>query len=128
MEKPELNRRAFQRLTAAAFGGLVAGASLGAGALAADSPPGKDKDKNPMLGEPHVCRGLNVCKGLDTKKDNVCAGQGACATAKAHGCHADNECRGQGGCGAMPGENSCKAKGECAVPLSAATWKKARAR
>ncbi len=128
MENSELNRRDFQRLTAAAIGGLVAGASLGAGALAADSPPGKDKDKNPMLGEPHICRGLNVCKGLGTKKDNACAGQGACATAKAHGCHADNACRGQGGCGAKPGENSCKAKGECAVPLSAGTWKKARAK
>ncbi|MBI3839746.1 MAG: hypothetical protein HY288_17630 [Planctomycetia bacterium] len=128
MENSELDRRDFQRLTAAAIGGLVAGASLGDRALAADSPPGKDKNKSPLLGEPHVCRGLNVCKALGTKKDNACAGQGVCATAKAHGCHADNECRGQGGCGAKPGENSCKGKGECAVPLSAGSWKKARAR
>ena len=127
MENSPLNRRDFQRLTAAAVGGLMAGASLSSNALGADAPK-KDKDKNPMLGEPHVCRGINMCKSLGASKDNACAGQGACATAKAHGCHADNECRGQGGCGAKPGENSCKAKGECAVPMSGKTWKKARAR
>ena len=81
-----------------------------------------------MLGEPHVCRGINMCKGLGAAKDNACAGQGTCATAKAHTCHADNECRGQGGCGAKPGENNCKGMGECGVPMSTKTWKKARAR
>ena len=127
MKDSKLNRRDFERLTAAAVGGLLTGAAAGRSALAADTPPGKDKDKNPLLGEPHICRGLNVCKSLGKKKDNGCAGQGACATAKAHSCHADNECRGQGGCGAKPGENSCKGKGECGVPLSSGAWKKARA-
>jgi hypothetical protein len=127
MKDSKLNRRDFERLTAAALGGLMAGAALSNSASAAD-PPGKDKDKNPLLGEPHICRGINVCKGLGKKKDNACAGQGACATAKAHSCHADNECRGQGGCGQKPGENSCKGKGECGVPLSSGAWKKARAR
>jgi hypothetical protein len=128
MKNSELNRRDFQRLTAAAVGGLLAGAGVTDSALAADLPSKKDKDKNPMLGEPHVCRGINMCKSLGAGKQNDCAGQGTCATAKAHGCHADNECRGQGGCGAKPGENSCKAKGECGVPMSSGTWKKARAR
>ncbi len=128
MKDSKLNRRDFERLTAAAVGGLLAGAAAGSSALAAEAPPGKDKDKNPLLGEPHICRGLNVCKGVGKKKDNACAGQGACATAKAHTCHADNECRGQGGCGAKPGENSCKGKGECGVPLSGGAWKKARKR
>jgi hypothetical protein len=128
MRESELNRRDFQRLTAAAVGGLLAGAAAGSSALAADAAPKKDKDKNPMLGEPHVCRGINMCKGLGATKDNACAGQGACATAKAHTCHTHNECRGQGGCGMTPGENSCKGKGECGVPMSSKTWKKARAR
>lgn len=127
MHKHELNRRDFERLTAAAFGGLLAGAAAASTALGADAPK-KDPKKNPLLGEPHVCRGINMCKGLGASKDNACAGQGTCATAKAHSCHADNECRGQGGCGAKPGENNCKGMGECGVPMSAKTWKKARAR
>ncbi len=126
MEKPAMNRRDFQRLTAAAVGGLLAGA--GHVARAADEVPKKDKNKNPMLGEPHVCRGINMCKNLGASKDNACAGQGTCATAKAHGCHGDNECRGQGGCGANPGENNCKGMGECGVPMQGKTWTKARAR
>jgi hypothetical protein len=129
MENSDLNRRDFQRLTAAAVGGLLAGAQLAGSASAADEkPPQKDKKKNPILGEPHVCRGINMCKGLGASKDNACAGQGACATAKAHVCHYKNECRGQGGCGAKPGENECKGKGECGVPMSSGAWKKCRAR
>lgn len=128
MENQPLNRRDFERLTAAAVGGLLAGAGLGNSAFAADEAPKKDPKKNPILGEPHVCRGINMCKGLGASKDNACAGQGACATAKAHTCHYDNECRGQGGCGAKPGENACKGKGECGVPMGAGAWKKARAR
>jgi hypothetical protein len=128
MEKSELNRRDFQRLTAAAFGGLLAGLAVESSAFGADKPPQKDKNKNALLGEPHVCRGINMCKGLGAGKDNACAGQGTCATAKAHSCHADNECRGQGGCGAKPGENNCKGMGECGVPMSDKSWKKARAR
>ena len=81
-----------------------------------------------MLGEPHVCRGINMCKGLGAAQGQRLRRPGHCATAKAHTCHADNECRGQGGCGAKPGENSCKGKGECGVPMATKTWKKARAR
>jgi hypothetical protein len=128
MANSELNRRDFQRLTAAAMGGLLAGASLTSSANAADEVPKKDKKKNPMLGEPHVCRGINMCKGLGADKKNECAGQGACATAAEHVCHYKNECRGQGGCGAKPGENECKGKGECGVQMGPSAWKKARKR
>jgi hypothetical protein len=131
MENSDLNRRDFQRLTAAAVGGLLAGAALGGSASAADEkgkPPQKDKNKSPLLGEPHVCRGINMCKGLGAGKDNACAGQGSCATAKAHSCHYKNDCRGQGGCGAKPGENECKGKGECGVPMGSKAWKSARTR
>lgn len=128
MDNSELSRRDFQRLSMAAFGGMLVGA--GAAEAAEDKDKGKDKekDKNPLLSEPHVCRGLNTCKGKGADKKNACAGQGACATAKKHSCHFDNACKGQGGCGEHPGENACKGKGECAVPLHGKAWQKARKR
>jgi hypothetical protein len=61
-------------------------------------------------------------------KKNTCAGTGQCATASKHACGGQNECKGQGGCGERPGENACKEKGECSVPLHSSAWKKARAR
>jgi hypothetical protein len=86
------------------------------------------EDVNPYLlaEEPHVCRGLNACKGKDKTGKNECAGQGVCATAEKHACNGNNECKGQGGCGEYPGQNTCKGKGACAVPLTAKTWAKAR--
>jgi hypothetical protein len=127
MDKPELSRRDFQRLSMAAFGGMLVGASAADAAEEKAKEDEKEK-KNPLLSDPHVCRGLNTCKGKGADKKNACAGQGACATAKKHSCHYENECRGQGGCGAKPGENSCKGKGECGVPLNDSAWKKARKR
>ena len=53
MKKENLSRRDFNKLSAAALGGIVAGTALAADALAAD-----DKKK-----ETHACRGLNSCKG-----------------------------------------------------------------
>lgn len=124
MSDSELNRRDFQRLTAAAFGGILAGATSGYAA--------EDKDeekKNPLLVEPHVCRGLNTCKEKGAGKKNACAGQGTCATAKAHDCKGQNACKGQGGCGEHPGENQCKGMGGCEVPLKDdKVWKKTRKR
>lgn len=109
MQKPELNRRDFQRLTLAAMGGLAVGATAPRLAAAAE---GKS-----LLEEPHVCRGLNTCKNKsgcgETKGKNACAGQGGCATAEKHDCKGQNTCKGQGGCGENPGENTCKAKGGC---------------
>jgi hypothetical protein len=126
MESSTFNRRRFSQLAAAAFGGLLAGSQ--AGEAMAQAQSGKAAEKNPMLSDPHICRGLNTCKGKGKSKTNACAGQGACATARAHTCHFHNDCRGQGGCGGSPGENSCRAKGACAVPLYPQTWRKARKR
>lgn len=129
--REDYNRRDFNRLTAAAVGGLLAG--LGQAAQAAADEKDTKKDKQ----EIHVCRGLNSCKGQgasvdidgDGKADvNACAGQGACATAKHITCGGENACKGQGGCGSAPGENSCKGQGHCHVPLVDGAWKKARAR
>ena len=135
MDNNDLNRRDFQKLAMAALGGLVAGAGLAHADEKKDKdkddkkePKPKDEKKNPLLQEPHVCRGLNTCKGLGKGGKNDCAGTSACATAKAHTCGGDNDCRGLGGCGEMPGENACKGKGKCHVPLDNDAWPKARKR
>jgi hypothetical protein len=132
MAHREPNRRDFNQLAAAAFGGLLAGTGA---ALGDDKDKDKDRTtkpkdekKNPLLQEPHVCRGLNTCKGNGKGGKNDCAGTSTCATAKAHTCHAENECRGLGGCGEAPGENACKGKGACGVPLGDKVWVKARKR
>lgn len=125
MDGSKMSRRDFQRLTAAAFGGVVGGSVMLRHAVAADDAP------KSLLDEPHTCRGLNACKGKGgcgaTKGANACAGQGGCATAMKHDCKTQNACKGQGGCGANPGENACKGQGGCAVPLSDKAWKSARA-
>lgn len=123
------NRRDFSKLTMAALGGAVAGSAMTGRVWAEDKEEG-----SLLLREPHVCRGLNTCKGKagcksakhECKGMNECAGQGGCATAEKHSCHGDNACKGQGGCGEKPGENACKGKGDCAVPLKEKTWKTAR--
>ena len=118
-----MNRRDFSKLAAAALGGMMAGAKL---AAAEDKPKKKEVDKPLLLQEPHVCRGLNTCKGKGKGGKNDCAGMGQCATAKAHTCGGDNDCAGLGGCGEHPGENKCKGMGDCHVPLSDKAWDKAR--
>ncbi len=145
MKESELNRRDFSKLTAAAFGGMLAGSAIGCGGgddakdkpeskspkadLGADSPEGDAKtDVSLLMSEPHVCRGLNMCKNQGASKMNECAGQGTCATAEHHTCHFANKCKGQGGCGDTAGLNSCSEKGECGVPLNSGTWKKVRAK
>ncbi len=129
-EDKSVSRRKF--LAAAALGGMMTGVV----ARAADKEePKKGEDKKEakkneaanILQDNHVCRGINTCKGKGKGGDNACAGQGKCATASAHSCHAKNDCKGQGGCGGHPGENSCKGTGACAVPLKDKTWTKARA-
>jgi hypothetical protein len=130
-----MDRRKFNRLAAAAFGGMVAGAGLTRASDKDDKAKDKDKEPGPkdpkkpvMLQEPHVCRGLNTCKAKGKGGKNDCAGQGDCATAKAHTCAGDNDCRGLGGCQNDPGFNDCKGKGSCHVPLKDDAWKKARAK
>lgn len=134
MKREGLNRREFNRLTMAAFGGVVAGAVAGCGDSsttktgdAADKTGKSDEAKDGesvslLLEEPHVCRGLNTCKGLGASKENDCAGQGTCASVAHHSCGGQNECKGQGGCGSKPGENTCKGEGACAVPLMEEAW------
>ncbi len=95
----------------------------------AASETAKSYDENLLLvGDPHVCRGLNQCKNQGKTQMNECAGQGACATAEKHGCDGLNTCKGQGGCGEHPGQNQCKGQGACAVTLKDKTWQKARAK
>jgi hypothetical protein len=129
MQGTDPNRREFSKWAAAAVGGLLAGLSV---SRAADKAPAKkDPDKPLLLQEPHVCRGLSTCKGKSAGAKNDCAGQGDCATAKAHTCAGDNDCAGLGGCNSKvntPGENKCKGMGGCAVPIKdAKIWAKARA-
>jgi hypothetical protein len=119
-----MDRRDFNRLAAAAVGGLVAGASL---AAADDKPMKKDPSKPLLLQEPHICRGLNpTCKGEVQGKKNDCAGQAHGPTVKDHACKTHNDCVGTGGCGEHPGENKCTGMGDCAVPVKDAAWAKAR--
>lgn len=144
MNKHELNRRDFHRLTMAAFGGVVAGAAAGCGEekpppaapglpvppQIGQSPP-KGADGNEVAAsesEPHACHGLNACKNQGASGKNDCAGQGTCATKSwHHSCGGQNECKGQGGCGENATQNECKTQGACHIPLMDPAWKKARA-
>ena len=97
-------------------------------------------ESNLLLREPHVCRGLNTCRGKGADGRNACAGQGVCATAPHHMCKGNNQCRGLGACEEgqwpqhqpeYPGENTCRGKGGCQVPMyptRARMWQKARNR
>lgn len=122
-ELTDLSRRDFGKLALAALAGLSAGATVARADDKKSTP-----EKSPLLNDPHVCRGLNTCKGKGADKKNSCAGTGQCATAAKHACGSQNQCKGQGGCGSRPGENTCKEMGECSVPLHSSAWKKARAR
>src|SRR5689334_21241830 len=97
MNNEEFSRRDFQRLTLAAFSGMVLGAGLQPAAATAEDE--KEEERKSLLEEPHVCRGLNVCKGKGRGGDNACAGQGKCGNVAAHDCKGMNACKGNGGCG-----------------------------
>jgi len=129
------SRRRFNQLVLAALGGTLSGVVLGCtggqkGTTTSDAASqGNNYDENLLLaGDPHICRGLNLCKGQGKSKSNDCAGQGDCASAAKHACDGQNTCKGQGGCGEHPGQNQCKGQGACAVPLKDKTWEKARAK
>lgn len=122
-----VQRRDFHKLTMAALGGLVAGTAVSsAQAQKKDESPKLKVDPGLLLKDPHICRGLNTCKGKGKGEKNACAGQGACATAKAHDCKGMNSCKGDGGCGGYPGQNTCKGTGHCAMPPDEDAWKLAR--
>lgn len=123
MNDEHVSRRNFAALTTAAVGGMVVGA--GPQALGQDAKPELSVDPALLLSEPHVCRGLNTCKGKG-KGDHACAGQGGCATAEKNSCSGQNTCKGKGGCGGYPGQNTCSGKGHCAVPLGDKAWALAR--
>jgi len=114
----DLSRRDFHKLTSAALAGAAAGTWIGCSATTKEAKAAADL---------HVCRGLNACKGQGADAKNACAGQGTCANVQ-HGCAQQNACKGQGGCGETPGENDCKTKGGCEVPVSGEMWTKARAK
>jgi hypothetical protein len=130
MRPSDVNRRDFSRLALAALGGLLAGTSAGYGDEKEEEKKEdkKTSKKHLLLLEPHICRGLNTCKGKGKGGKHDCAGMGNCHTVESHTCKGENECRGQGGCGEKPGENACKGMGECAVPLKDKVWTKARKR
>lgn len=126
MQPSDPNRRHFQKLTLAAFGGLLAGSSSSARAEEKqDGKPQVNVDPALLLQEPNVCRGLNTCEGKG-KGNHDCAGKSACTTLTSHSCMGQNDCKGKGGCGGYPGQNTCEGKGHCAIPLKEATWTTAR--
>ena len=144
MQDNGLDRRDFHKLTLAALGGVLAGATAGCGGATPPSRPVGPAGipaatlnatsvkelvdvEQLITDEPHVCRGLNSCKGLGRTKENDCAGLGSCATMADASCGGNNDCKGQGGCGELPGMNSCKGKGACHIPLMDHAWDKARA-
>jgi hypothetical protein len=135
MSQDELDRRHFHRLTAAAFGGLMAGTSWGCRSQDASQPSGGESSSATGEGgdavavsDKNLCRGLNDCQAKGAGGDNACRGQGQCATFEHHTCAAQNACKGQGGCGENPGLNACKGQGSCSVPLMEPAWEKVRAR
>jgi hypothetical protein len=124
--KEQFDRRGFNKLTAAALGGLASGATIGCGA--GNRGTVAQSDKAAASAEVHLCRGLNECKGQGKDGKNECRGQGSCATAKEHSCGGENECKGLGGCGESVGKNDCKGKGGCHVPLMDSAWDTLRKR
>lgn len=123
MTERKLDRREFEKLTAAALGGLAAGSLLGCSPQA--NPPAQPAASD-VSGDKHLCRGLNECKGQGQGGKNECRGQGACATVVSHACGGQNTCKGLGGCGDTAGANACKGQGGCHVPLMDSAWDKLR--
>jgi len=155
MRSENVSRRDFHKLSAAALGGLIAGAALGcsdegakpaktaarpesgsatphlpadAGKTAVKETVAKDGAVAATTVALNACRGLNECKGLGKSHKNDCAGKGDCFTVK-HDCAGKNDCKYQGGCGGENGMNDCKGKGGCGhFPIADNdVWKKARA-
>src|SRR5258708_34514914 len=89
-----LSRRDFGKLTMAAFGGMVLGT-----ALAGHAAEGADThDPSLLLGEKHVCRGFNTCKGKAKGGDNSCAGIANCGCWGPPSCKRGNTGQGQERC------------------------------
>jgi hypothetical protein len=125
MKRNNLDRRTFNKLTAAALGGMMTGAAAGCGG-GGDVAENANTDGD--TAEKHLCKGLNECKGQGGEGQNDCRGMGACATYEHHECASKNACKGQGGCGQEVGMNECKGEGGCEVPLMDAAWETVRKR
>lgn len=134
MPLPRLTRHELTRIAAAALGGVVVGTALcgcsdsASRTTSGSSPTSMTQTASAaMPADKHACKGLNGCKGEGNDGKNACAGQGGCATKEAvHNCKGHNACKGMGGCGESAGANMCQGKGNCAVPMKADGWKKAR--
>lgn len=136
MTRSQLSRRNFQQLTAAALGGLVAGATVGCGGNAEPenkaTPPQDENGAPPQEGGD--TRGKQPqgsgARGQETSGNNselsdeqlimleephVCRGLNAC---EGMGAGKDNACAGQGACATAVAHdchemNECKGQGGC---------------
>ncbi|MBT4866654.1 MAG: hypothetical protein HON53_16245 [Planctomycetaceae bacterium] len=143
-----LTRRDFSKLTATAFGGVLAGSVIGCGGdddasssdtvsdgdvtvasddATADATPagdgsptnGEQELAGAELPEHNACLGLNQCKEFGKNAgEHDCAGQGSCATVT-HDCAEQNSCKYLGACDGKVGANQCKQQGGCQVPMTA---------
>ena len=131
MKRTEMNRRDFTRLTAAAFGGVVAGSMVGCGETATDSAPPAGGDAAPADGGDAApadgdSEGSGTTDASTTEdgteqvsllleEPHVCRGLNSCMNKGASG---ENACAGQGSCAtaaahSCTGQNECKGQGGC---------------
>lgn len=129
MKKTDLSRRDFNRLSMAAFGGVVAGsfagcANEGGDDAASSPPPATDPPQDEM---PEGTQTASTEEGTDEAADgdetesllltekHVCRGLNIC---KGHGAGGENSCAGTGACATYAahecaGNNECKGQGGC---------------
>lgn len=130
MKKTDLSRRDFNRLTAAAFGGVVAGtfagcSNEGGGAAPTDGTTEADisatdpANNGTGTGESEEGGGESAeneeTASLLMGDKNVCRGLNIC---KGHGAGGENSCAGTGACATITahkcaGNNECKGQGGC---------------
>lgn len=132
MKKTDLSRRDFNRLTAAAFGGVVAGTFAGCANDdgGGEPPAGNDIPATPSEIETGELEGSGTTStegeggepavGEETASllmgdKNVCRGLNIC---KGHGAGGENACAGTGACATIAahecaGNNECKGQGGC---------------
>ncbi len=79
MKPNDLDRRQFQKLTVAALGRLLAGATVGLAEDKKETKKDPKKDGFPWLQEPHICRGTlqtRACKGeAQGRRTSACSRQ-----------------------------------------------------
>ena len=127
MERKDLNRRDFARLTAAAFGGMIAGTTVGcgdaekkekespAGKTSKESAPPPASSDSPKKARPpgyvNPKRNGDDHKGAEELQKSIKAGEGDYVMLSGK-----NVCRGLNVCKQHKGgDNSCAGRGDCAV-------------